>query len=123
MKVYIMNFTNEIINYWDNMFIEKYPLYSIEFFYDQNNMFIENKKAFKSYTDCLTMILDKIYAQLKHQTIFIRIHKYKTWCIIRLCLNTYINYHLSIALKSLSFDSIFDIYCKENDCIIKIVIY
>ena len=118
-----MNFTNEIINYWDNMFIEKYPLYSIEFFYDQNNLFIENQKAFKSYTDCLTMILDKIYAQLKHQTIFIRIHRYKTWCIIRLRLNTYINYHLSIALKSLSFDSIFDIYCKENDCIIKIVIY
>lgn len=69
-------------NYMD-MIIEELSDYEIELFYDRTNMELYGKKVNQNY-ELITNLIKELYGEKARERIYIRMHGYKNWIIIRI---------------------------------------
>lgn len=69
-------------NYMD-MIIEELSDYEIELFYDRTNMELYGKKVNQNY-ELITNLIKELYGEKARERMYIRMHGYKNWIIIRI---------------------------------------
>lgn len=98
------------------------PVCNIEWFYDQNNLQKAGNQLFEDY------IANLLKCLCAHDpNLYIRIHWYKSWCVLRIAMRNCLPKKVIVQLKRelLNNDSVhlFDITYQNRKIIIKMALY
>jgi hypothetical protein len=115
---------NQWIQWIEKRIKEKYPLCDIEWFYDKFN-FEDFPKHKGKIEEQMMEIMEIICSDEKKYHFYIRVHKYRNWCVLRILVKKNIHEELMNKIKERlrkHKSSIIEIVYEKQCTIIKLIL-